>query len=867
MPYTPLNPSVEPVHYDLHLRPFQGIEEGNDTFSGTLSLECRLTGPTSEIRLHGEGIQVSNVSVQAGPTLLRIAPDQIEYQPDETHKDGQIITIKLGQTLSKGPLDKGASPSGMASLALEFTGTYGKSHGLYRAKYTKTDGSEGVLLTTDAEPEGARSIFPCMDHPAAKARYRITATIPRDLEAVSNMPVERTYRNPNGETKTVSFETTPPMSTYLVYLGVGTFDVVEGKAGRTPVCILTTPGKREQAHWALEVAQEVLPFFKEYFAIPYALPKLDLIALTEFTAGAMENWGASTFREANILYHPQTDSPANKLRVATVVAHEIAHQWFGDLVTMQWWEDLWLNESFAEFMSHKAVERLCADLDPWAPFFQSAGEAFEKDGLSNSHPIRTPVKTAGEAIETFDAISYNKGAMVLRMIETYVGEEAFRDGVRMYLSRHAYGNAEGADLWDALGDASGKTEIADLVEKWITQQGYPVVDVHPSVEHLVSTSQHVFRYAGNFDGETASATWPIPLVTKTDGNGKGTMRIMQGNRPVEVYKDSNGIILNQNRMGFYRVRYHGELQLDIERAVRSRSIGMLDRWAAHDDMAAFTLAGQVPLKDYLRLISAYRDEDAFLVLSDVVGGLHELGSLARKEPMFADIRRTAEGFYKQVIDRLGFEPQEEERATDKTLRAGTIYALGRCDDDTVLTWARNTFNQQIASGVMITPDLRGTVYALAAWQGDASTLEKLKRLHKQGRDDARERRRVLEAMGEFKDPALVREALDYVLSDAVRQQDRLFVFLTAGQNPYANSVLWEWMRDNWTVIQEKYKEGISPVYLSKILVGLSSLADVAKGKEIAEFVKAHPVPGTERALEQVQEQMGINAQFLKVNRG
>ena len=857
MPYLPLNPTVEPVHYDLHLNPFQGIQQGNDTFSGSLGLECRLTGPTTEILLHGEGIRISDVHVQAGSRSITVHPEQIEYKPDESHQDGQIITIKFGRTLDEKT----------ARLSLEFTGRYGKTQGLYRAKYTKADGSQGDMVTTDCEPEKARAIFPCIDNPAAKATYRITATLPANLRAVSNMPAYETNSHGDG-TKTVIFDKTPCMSTYLVYLGAGEFDVVESHVGKTPVRIFTTPGNREKTRWALEVAKESLRFFEDYFGIPYMLPKLDLIAAPEFTAGAMENWGASTFREANILYSPQTDSPADKLRVAMVVAHEIAHQWFGDLVTMQWWDDLWLNESFADFMSYKAVEKLCADLDPWAPFFQSVGEAFRDDGLASSHPIRTPVKTAAEAVENFDAISYHKGAMVLRMIETYVGKQAFQDGVRRYLSRHAYGNAEGADLWTAIGGASRKEGVAELVQRWIEQKGYPVVEVRPRVGHTQSADQHVFRYAQSGDGEPASTTtWPIPLVAKR--NGRTTTIIEDGSRTTKLYdrSESHGFMLNRERMSFLRVHYYGALQSAVERAVRSRSIVMLDRWAVHDDMAAFTLAGHIPLKEYLRFVRAYRDENAFLVLSNLIGSLHEFGTLARREDGFANIRRTALGIYQPLLTRLGFEPKQGERATDRTLRSQVIYAMGKLDSDGVLIWAHHAFEQQLETEMMITPDLRGTVYALAAKQGDAETLQQLKRLHEQGQDDARERRRVLEAMGELKDPALMREALGYVSSDAVRQQDRLFAFLAAGQNPYGNRVLWEWMRENWTTIQERYREGISPAYLSKILVGLSSLADVAKGKEIADFVKAHPVPGTERALEQVQEQMGINAQFLKVNRG
>lgn len=853
MPYTPLNAMVVPVHYDLHLNPFEGIQQGNDTFSGTLGLECKLTGPTSAILLHGEGIKVSDVHVQAGSHSIAVPQEQIEYRVDEDHKNGQIITINLGQTLDERT----------ARLSLDFTGTYGKTQGLYRARYTKSDGTPGVIVTTDSEPEKARSIFPCIDHPEAKARYRITTAVPRNLETVSNMPVERTYRKPNGTTKTVCFETTPLMSTYLVYLGVGEFDIVEGMAGRTPVRILTTPGKREQAHWALEAAIESLKFFKEYFAIPYALPKLDLIALPEFTAGAMENWGASTFREANILYDPRTDSSENKLRVATVVAHEIAHQWFGDLVTMQWWEDLWLNESFAELMSHKAIEQLCADLDPWAPFFQEAGKAFRDDGLGSSHPIRTPVKTAAEAIETFDSISYHKGAMVLRMIEAYVGAQAFQDGVRTYLSRHAYGNAEGADLWNALSDASGKSGIADLVEKWVTQKGYPVVEVHPSLAGSVSVAQSPFRYVDGQDSKGAGTTWPVPLFMNASPD-QTTIQVING--PTTVPMGENGSHLNHGRTGFFRVRYYGELQSDVERAVRTRSIGMLDRWAVQDDMAAFARAGHIPLRDYLQFAGVYHGENTFLVLSSLTGSLHEFGTLARKEKVFSEVQRIAGRLYNALLTRLDFAPKEGEPATDKTLRAQVMYALGRLNSEQVLARAKSMFEKQLATGTMIPPDLRGTAYALAAWQGDAETFAQLKKLHEQGRDDARERRRVLEAMAEFKDPALVREALDFVLSDAVRQQDRLFTFLAAGQNPYGNSVLWEWMREHWAVIKEKYGEGLSSHYLGMILTGLGSLADVEKGREIADFVKANPVPGTERALEQLQEGMQINANFLRVNR-
>jgi len=373
-------------------------------------------------------------------------------------------------------------------LEVEYAGTVQDSLvGIYRAPYDHSQ-----IVTTHFEAAQARRMLPCVDRPDAKAEFRIAVKIDKELTAISNMPIESIV--PDGEKKLVIFQKTPRMSTYLLYLGVGKFEERTEKLGKTDVIVATTPGKVKLCAFAQDEAKKAIDFFESYYAIPYKLPKIHLIAVPEFAMGAMENWGAITFRESALLIDANSSTRMRK-RVAEIVDHELAHQWFGNLVTMKWWDDIWLNESFATFMASKVVDSLHPDWRIWEDFMrnETAG-AMERDCLKNTHPIRVPVKSPDEIEQIFDEISYGKGASILRMIEAYIGEDAFEKGVRQYLSNHAYSNATGNDLWNALETTSNK-KVQKIMSGWIQQPGYPMLTVEEK-EGKLTLHQERFLISG-----------------------------------------------------------------------------------------------------------------------------------------------------------------------------------------------------------------------------------------------------------------------------------------------------------------------------------------------------------------------------------
>ncbi len=418
--------NVVPINYSLSF----DVDLKKFKFSGKEIIELKVKGSVSEIILNAVDLEIKHATLSYKKRSLK---PKIKLEPEK-----EIIALKFGEKI-RGP----------AKLMIEFSGKLNDNLlGFYRSKFIENK-KEKYLATTQFEAPYARRCFPCFDEPQYKATFDVTLKLDGKLRAISNMPIEEQYRE--GNKKIVKFYRTPQMSTYLLYLGVGEFEFLEDKLGKIVIRIVTTPGKKNQAKFALELTKKFLSYFQEYSGIKYPLPKLDMIALPDFAAGAMENWGAITFRELYLLFDPKMTSTAVKKRIAMIIAHELWHQWSGNLVTMKWWNDLWLNESFATFMSYKAVDNFFPEWDMWEDFIGDETEsALEDDCIKATHPIEVEVKNPNQIEEIFDVISYSKGGSILRMLEGYVGEEIFRKGVSKYLSDNKYGNATSEDLWDSL---------------------------------------------------------------------------------------------------------------------------------------------------------------------------------------------------------------------------------------------------------------------------------------------------------------------------------------------------------------------------------------------------------------------------------
>ena len=647
------------------------------------------------------------------------------------------------------------------TIEVEFEGKVREDlAGFYKAR-------EGNLIyfTTQFESIHARKFIPCVDEPNKKAVFKLTVRVDKDLDVISNMPVESVKEE--GDKKVVTFQETPRMSTYLLYLGVGKFEEIRDSFNGKPVIVATPPGKSQRGKFAIDVAKKVLAFYESYYGIPYALPKLHLISVPEFAVGAMENWGAITFRETALLAG-EDSSEAQKKRVAEVVAHEIAHQWFGNLVTMDWWDDLWLNESFATFMSYKAVDANFKQWDMWGDFISSeTGPAFFRDSFSTTHPIHAEIKDPHEIEQVFDDITYGKGASILRMIEAFVGEDAFREGVRIYLREHAYGNAKAHDLWDAIERASGKKGVADLIEDWITSPGHPVVYV--KVEgSKVRLRQERFWVSERRENRV----YKIPLTLEVNGN-KTSMIFDREETTIDVGSEIKSIKVNLNRTGFYRVYYD---DLDFFFAAGPNSY---EKYGLVEDYFRFFMAGLITRDEYLSLVRRLFNDKDYLVVQNLAGQLLLLWSLNRE--LYGQILRD------YVMSQLPYWKARKDE-------------LGRMTYGQLLeaaAWADESFARGL--GAMFDsydtalPDAKQAIavaYALA--YGEAAYDEILAKYRKVNLDE--DRVRLLNALLSFRNPGLVVNTLSLALTGEIKKQEAIRIVAMASFNPYSRYEVWKWVK-------------------------------------------------------------------------
>ena len=516
---------VKPINYDLVFTP----DLKQFTFDGreTITVFCKKN--TNSIFLNCAEIKIIACKIQNKGRIIKCST--------KTNEKKEELQITLQEKIE-----------GQASIIIEFQGILNdRLLGFYRSQYLQK-GKTKYLATTQFEAADARRAFPCWDEPKAKATFDISIIADKGFTAISNMPIKS--KTKFGSKTIYKFSKTPIMSTYLVYLGVGEFEYLSGKVGKTQIRVVTTRGNKSKGKFSLELGKKLLVAYEKYFGIKYPLPKLDLIAVPDFAAGAMENWGAITFRETILLYDSKTSSTKTKQFIAEVISHEIAHQWFGNLVTMQWWNDLWLNESFATFMATKFVDQFYPEWDLWNQFVDDAmNVAMGLDSLKTTHPIDVKVNSPAEIREIFDAISYDKGGCILRMLEDYVGEPNFRKGLKEYLKTFKYKNAKGQDLWDAIGKAS-KMPVSSMVNSWLKQPGFPLVEVIQDGNKLQIKQD---RYLLDPDKKTSKGIWKIPLAIGLS-NKISTSLFSKKSISIKIPK-SVGFVVNYGRKGFYRVKY------------------------------------------------------------------------------------------------------------------------------------------------------------------------------------------------------------------------------------------------------------------------------------------------------------------------
>jgi tricorn protease interacting factor F2/3 len=821
---------VVPINYNLEFEP---IFE-NFTFNGkeTITIDCKESVNT--IMLNCAELEIISCHIRHDG-ISRDAVTKVDAKKEE-------LTITLKNKIK-----------GKAFVDIEFVGQLNdRLLGFYRSKYTQ-NGKVKYLATTQFEAADARRAFPCWDEPSAKATFDISIITENKFTAISNMPVISKKKMKN-KTRYV-FAKTPVMSTYLIYLGVGEFEYLTGKTGKIQVRVITTKGNKHKGRYSLDLGKKLLSSYEKYFGIKYPLPKLDLIAIPDFAAGAMENWGAITFRETILLYDPKTSSTSTKQRIAEVISHEIAHMWFGNLVTMQWWNDLWLNESFATFMATKFVDKFYPQWDLWNQFVEDAmNTAMSLDSMKSTHPIDVKVDKTSEIREIFDAISYDKGGCVLRMLEHYVGEVNFQKGLKQYLYDFRYKNAQGQDLWDAIGKVS-KMPVRSMVSTWLTQPGFPVIEIRQqnSTLHLKQR-----RYLMEHDKKSSMGLWSIPLsIGLQDELSRKlfTKKFMS----VKLGKNNIGFVANFGRKGFYRVKYDEGTLIDLKMLVDEKKIPAIDRWAIQNDLFSLCISGDETVRNYLDFSDAYSSEDSYLATVNVVHNLSSLYFRAFDEKYSDEIRVYASKHLKKILANLGWDPKKTDKHTDALLRGLAIFTLGKLDDAEVATEAKTRYLKFLKNPASLHPDLIEPICSVAAWNGNSATHAKLIKLYRNAKT-MEEKLRFLGAMCSFKDEKLLLKSLDFSQTIEVRSQNMQLPIMKVAANPYGKKILWPWLKKNWSKLSKKVGQG-NPLF-NRIVSSISAVADDSMEKEIRQFFKKNPTPGTERTQEQTLERIRINSKFL-----
>jgi puromycin-sensitive aminopeptidase len=826
---------VIPIRYDLRLEP----DLPASSFSGQETITLTVHQPTSEIILNAIELDITSAQIEGGSGPARQAITTLDTALQRCH-----LTFTT-------PLSPGTW-----KLTMAFRGTLNdKLRGFYRSTYKDEHGATHSMAATQFEATDARRAFPCWDEPDFKAVFATTLVIDPTLTAVSNTTIAS--ETPAGGKKVVRFADTIKMSTYLVAFIVGRIEPTEPvMIGQTPLRLWAIPGKGHLARFGQDIAAASLSFFESYYGIPYPGDKLDLLAIPDFASGAMENLGAITYRETALLVDRKSATHGELERVADVVAHENAHMWFGDLVTMSWWNGLWLNEAFATFMEMLAVDAWKPEWKRWDSFGVSRAAAFSVDGLHSTRPIEYPVQAPKDADAMFDVLTYEKGASVLRMLEQHIGPTVFRDGVRDYLHAHAYGNADTNDLWVSLGKIA-KQPVPELMDGWIFQPGYPLVtaELREGLE-LVLTQQR-FTYLPNpspLTPPSAPVTWQIPLQMRGIAGGKtNTLRMLltEKNTTVPLPHDWESILLNEGGHGFYRVRYAPDL---LDRLLNNGidRLAVTERFNLINDAWATTVAGHMPLTDYLDLTARFtteRDKNVWAVLLDSFSFLSRIITVEDRPRLEAFVR----GRIGPAVTDLGLAPRSGESELTKQLRGDLIGAQGKLGNDPAIQQrAAELYRDYCNDATAVDPNVVPSLILILAHTGDATRYDEFNERFRTAATPQDERR-YLFSLTAFQPKTLLERTLARTISGEVRTQDAPFLVSAILGNVYGRELAWAFMKTNWEKMDQMFpKQG-----LRRMCGGIVSLATPELERDVQDFFTTLKIDLGGKTLEQYLEQLRI----------
>jgi len=823
--------TVTPSHYDLRLEP----DLQSATFAGTVAVAVNVVTATSVITLNALDLDLAQESIEVdGSDGTTYSATDVEY---DAESERAVLTFA------------GEIPTGDATLRVAFTGVLNdKLTGFYRSTYTDDDGVEQVLATTQFESTNARRAFPCWDEPDLKATFAVALVVDADLLAVSCQSETGSTTLDDGR-REVHFAPTPIMSTYLLAFVVGRLEATEPvDVGGVPLRIVHRPGAGDAVGFALDAGAFALQWLTDYFGIPYPGDKLDMIAIPDFAFGAMENLGCVTYREILLIVDPATTTQPEQLRSVDVIAHELAHMWFGDLVTMRWWNGLWLKEAFATFMEMLVTDAYRPDWNRWVDFGVSRTAAFDVDSLSATRPIEFEVVSPDDAEGMYDLLTYEKGAAVVRMLEQYLGAEEFRRGATHYLNAHAFANTETHDLWDALEETSGQP-VRRIMDSWIFQGGYPLVRVDRTSPTTVRLTQRQFRYRTD---ATADHRWSVPVVYTT-GRGSdqtnGTALLEDESIEIEVRDDFDWIVINTAGSGFYRVDYDTELcdaLLD-----NFDELTAVERYGVVDDTWALVVAGETAVADFLGVAQRCAADPDLAIWRRIAGSLGTLDHLATPadRPALAEWTRA---FVAPRLADLGLErrPDEDDRTNElRALLLGTLGTVGD-DTDTVAT----------ARTIVANPDadasLRTAAINVVAAHGTADEFASYTDAMA-ATDSPQEERRLMHALANFPGTAEIDKLLEMTLDGTLRTQDAAYVLGGALSNHDNGTRVWQFIMTNWDRITEHFPKNSIP----RMLTGVRALSTEKDAASVHEFLATHEIPQGAKTVDQHLERLSINVEL------
>ena len=819
--------TVIPVHYAIELTP----DLESLALAGSEVVDIEVREPTARLVLNAINTMFASATIDDDAQRADVTLDAA----------AETATLSFPQPLT----------AGAHRLRIGFTARINKfGIGLFSVDYPTANGMKR-MLSSQLEPADARRIFPCWDEPAFKATFALEVTVPQNFLAVGNMPIVREEPvAPN--LKRVAFAPTPKMSSYLFVLTTGELERITADADGVTVGVVTTAGKSGQGRFALDNAVKLLSWYNDYFGAKYPLPKLDLIAVPGGFGGAMENWGGITFFESRLLFDPTTNPDIARRGIFSVLAHEMAHQWFGDLVTMGWWDNLWLNEGFASWMQEKAASHFYPQWKTWLNGYGQKQYAMAIDARRTSHPIQQPVADQSEAMTAFDGITYNKGQALIRMLENYLGESAFRDGIRRYMAAHAYGNTTTTDLWQALESAAGK-KVTGIAASYTEQDGVPLISAETRCsgdDQRMTLRQDRFVIAPAGAPALPPRSWQVPIaVGPLTSTRPAEVLLLDGNAEIAAGSCGEAIKVNLGDIGYYRVEYG-----PISREALVKSLALMapeDRVNFLADSWALVQAARAAPPSYLALIEAIGVDDHRAVWDQAIGSLTRLDRLALGRVERPALQNFARAKLRPVFDRLGWDGGGSGDDDNTLLRYSLITALGEFGDGDVIAEARRRFAGFVQDPSSLPNALRDAVTHLVGISADRASYDRLLALARKT-TVTNERLRYYYAAASARDPALAGATLALTLTDELPNtivDGVINAVASSGEQP---DLAWDFVKANYDALAAKLGPSFRDFFIANFMTNFS---DDAHAAELAHFAPAQATSGgrvmTARALETI----------------